>query len=289
MSGSTILLTGVHGFIGARLAHRLGGMDCQLHTAGRRPGGAKSRDVRHWTMDLSRPEQVSAVVKRVNPDFVLHAATCRLEDDWLSLSRVNIVGECALIEACSAVGVKRMVALGASLELFARSTSLYAASRKAGAVMALDLADRLGQSYSRVRTGYVYGTTMRSNGFFPVAIKAGLTNSELALAPSHLRRNYVNVDDVVEACLTALNRTSKDADKVDLLANQTHSAQEVIQLLEEILGCQMMTCINPALARPWDDVDWSEIQAGSGDLMAQRSLGDGLAEMVAVERARHGY
>ena len=289
--GARILVTGASGFVGQHLVARLLADGALVHTAQRRTSPRDDQDrLFPHVFDLNDAAAMQSALQTARPDIVFHLAASRSERDWSDLVATNISAPLTLLQACAAHKVRRFVSLGSSLEMLDAPPSAYGASRKAGSIIHRQEAARLGLSRIHVRTGYVYGADMPTGKFIPAAIRAQQTGDVLSIVGSDIKRNYVYVNDVVQACRKAAAAIAGSSIEVNAISPVAHSAAEVVSALEHIAGRPIQTRLTKGMGRSWDTFNWSDISAS-----AERELGwhpefglqQGLADMVSRLETHH--
>ena len=140
-----------------------------------------------------------------------------------------------------------------------------------------------------MRTFYVYGPLQARTKLIPTAIHAARAGQALALTRAGLRRDYVYVADLVDACLRAVLVPSQGICEYDIATGKQWANEEVTDLLGEIMGKELDVRPGEFEARSWDQMNWA-----TDNTAAQRELGwepkfdlhHGLGECAAwAERA----
>jgi UDP-glucose 4-epimerase len=288
LAGQRVLVTGASGFIGGHLVHRLMLEGAEVHAVQRR---AVSPDTRSGpqvhVLDLTDGEALRAALRLIRPDIVFHAAASRSEDDWQDLSAVNISVPMLLLEACVAGGARRLVTLGSSQELSTTPPTAYAASRSAGALFMQYHAERWSMPLTHIRTGFVYGPGISARKLIPMAIRAGIEGKVLPITPDSIKRNYIHVDDLVDACLAAAQRCGTDVQSVDAVSEDMLSAREVTKAIGAILGKPVAVEVTTQMIRDWDRSKISYDPSAAQKLLGWQprvTLQAGLKDMI--DRAR---
>ena len=82
----------------------------------------------------------------------------------------------------------------------------------------------------------VFGPWETSTRFVPSAIRAALDGGELSLTPPGICRDFVFVDDVVEACLLAAVADIRPGEVINVGSGEAHANEEVVALVERASG-----------------------------------------------------
>lgn len=100
-----VLVTGASGMLGAAVANALAARGDRVTVLQRRPSGLPHREV---LADIADADAVGAAV--VGHDAVVHlAAKVDITGPWSDYARTNITGTRAVVSACTAAGVARLV------------------------------------------------------------------------------------------------------------------------------------------------------------------------------------
>lgn len=100
-----VLVTGASGMLGGATARALAARGDDVTVLQRRPSGLGLREVQ---ADVSDPDAVRAAVE--GHDAVVHlAAKVNITGAWADYQRINVEGTRAVVEACRATGVARLV------------------------------------------------------------------------------------------------------------------------------------------------------------------------------------
>lgn len=223
---SRVLITGVSGFIGQHLAERLQNDGYEVHGLFESTGSTKKvalDPAATWIASLEDYDLVEHVVKRVQPDFVIHLAA-KTEvalsfDNYAEVSSVNYVGTVNLAEANRKLNPNLEAFLMAStMETYGlhyiytpfteetpqRPLAPYAIAKKA----CEDYLWYMGQVYNFphviLRQTNAYGR--RDNDFFVVEriISQMVAGDVCNLGAPEPIRNFLFIDDLVELYATIL-------------------------------------------------------------------------------------
>ncbi len=219
-----VLVTGASGFVGAHLAAGFHAAGWDVIAGVRQAsdpwrlqaltGGAG--DITTLAVDLRRPEEFVTMLDELRPRMVINCAAYgvnQAQQDTQQALTCNTQAPALLVEAAAGAGVERFIHLGTAYEYgdhhgpIAETTALepqglYAASKAAGALLALERAATLGLSLVVLRPFGVYGPLEGAHKLFPQLIRACSSGVPLDLTPGEQVRDYIYVDDLVRACLT---------------------------------------------------------------------------------------
>jgi len=272
----TVLLTGGTGFIGANLARRLLRDGHSVHLLVR-PGHApwRLRGVRRHlalhTADLADGERVAAAVRRIRPEWVLHLAAYGAYPEQNEIARIfrdNVAGTANLVDACLRTGCEALVNTGSSSEYgFAdhapredeppAPNSYYAVSKVAATMLCLRAARAHRAPIVTLRPYSVYGPFEQPTRLIPTVIMRGLEGALPPLVDPRTARDFVFVDDVVDAYLRAAGQAGRRAGAVYNVGTgvQTRIA-ELVELARDVLRIADRPRWGSMPGRGWDTRTW---------------------------------
>jgi nucleoside-diphosphate-sugar epimerase len=271
------LVTGANGFIGRRVVERLlrDGADVVALV---RPG---RRLPERWhdlvdvvaCADWTEPGLCQAVGDR-DFDIAFHLAAYGVDPadrDLDQLLNVNIAMPAALVRLCAARGAG-LVMSGTFSEYLAPATSipldeqsplettkLYGASKAAGGLMASALATTLGVGLRILRLFQVYGPGEAAYRLLPCLVSGLAQGRRVALSAGTQVRDFVHVDDAVDACVATAAHLQQHAPSAriwNVCTGVGHPVREFAALVADAMGapCGLLGFGDWPL-RP-DDVPW---------------------------------
>ncbi len=270
------LLTGGTGFIGANLARRLldDGHDVHLLL---RPGHASWRieeiraRVTVHEADLAEPSGLDATVARIRPDWVFHLAAhgaYSWQTDLERILRTNFLGTVHLVQACVKAGFEGFVHAGSSSEYGLKDhapaetellepNSPYAVAKAAATHFCRLAARERGLSIVTLRLYSVYGPFEEPARLVPTLIVHGLRGDLPPLVAPSVARDFVHVDDAVEAFVRAASRPHQQPGAV---YNVGTGLQTTLREVAEHARAVLPICAAPGWGtmekRSWDTSVW---------------------------------
>lgn len=271
------LVTGAGGFVGAYLAARLaaGGWEVvgTVRPRAVRPGAAGARPlpgVRVVEADLADPAAVAAVARDADPDVAFLLAASRAAAtpaERAVTAAVNGASGMWLVDAlpgrCRAV-----VRLGSSTEYGQadgpmdesaplRPRGFFGATKAAGSLLVAAAAEARGMRAVVLRAFQVYGPGDHPGRFVPAVLRAARTGAVLPLTGPGRRRDWVYVDDVVEACVRAALADHLAGGEVLNVGTGTQTAnEELVAVAERVTGRPVRVAMGAHPACAWDAPSW---------------------------------
>ena len=253
-----VLVTGGAGFIGSHLADRLvaDGHDVvvvdDLSTGRREQVDGSCRFVE---LDITSPELLP-LVEEVAPEVVLHLAAQmdvrKSVADPLHDTRTNVLGTVNVVTAASRSGVRKVVFASSGGTVYGEPESLpvtedaplrpaspYGAAKAAGETYVAAFGRLHGVAWTNLRLGNVYGPRQDPHGeagvvaIFGTAMLQG--RQTLVFGDGSSSRDYVHVDDVVEAFVQCLDGRT-DGGTFNVGTGRSTTVRELHTLMAKACG-----------------------------------------------------
>jgi nucleoside-diphosphate-sugar epimerase len=244
---SPVLVTGGSGFVGGHLVRSLArlGIDTVsvFHHAGRQ------EDRYHVRVDLRDALAVQQLFREFSFSAVIHLAASGVSaetESFQDLVEVNTLATAALGRIALAHGIERFLYVGSALEYRPQAQpmdestplgapNLYGASKAAG-WMLLETLHRLeGLPLITFRLFSAYGPGERPEKLVPYVMMQALRDAPIRLTLGSQVRDYVFVEDVVEALRLGLTGSANIGQTYNIGAGP-QEARSVRQIVEEILA-----------------------------------------------------
>ncbi len=300
------LVTGGTGFVGANLVRRLLHDGCECHLLvrpeARRWRLASVAEDIHWHVgDLSSRTDVESSVETVAPEVIFHLAAYgaySFETDFVKMVETNMIGTENLLASAIRAGVSVVINTGSSSEYgdydhapnedeALHPNSHYAVTKAGGAWLAR-LAARSGRLIApTLRLYSVYGPYEDPRRLLPRLVQYALTGSFPPLASASVVRDFVYVDDAVEAYVraatTALAGSLADPGLVVNIGSGTSTTlAELVEAARRVFGVKALARFGEHPGREWDTIVWVSNPGRAADAIGWRtttSLDAGLARL----------
>jgi dolichol-phosphate mannosyltransferase len=271
-----VLLTGATGFIGANLARRLVHDGHEVHLLVR-PAEARWRidsisdDLRLHEVTLQQQDLVEETVVGIDPQWVFHLAAYGAyssQRDVQSIVSTNYNGTVNLVEACLKTGFESFVNAGTSSEYgykdhapveteLPEPNSHYAASKAAATLYCRFTAQQQRRSLSTLRLYSVFGPWEDPTRLVPTLLIRALRGELPPLVSPTIARDYVYIDDVVDAFLLAARTATPEVGPVYNVGTGTQTTMhELVALVREIFSLAAEPQWGSMPDRGWDTDVW---------------------------------
>jgi UDP-glucose 4-epimerase len=304
----TVLVTGGAGFIGSHLADRLVAQGSPVTVLDDLRTG-RVANIRHLldhegfelkVGDLRDPAVLRAVADRGTFDVIYHLAAIHYIPECVAhpvdTLSVNVVGTQALL---SSISFRRMV-FASTGDVYAPRQGSHREDESPAPFNVYGLSkffgERLLESVSRVRESAafviarlfnVYGPRETNPHIIPQILQEIRGGNHIRLGNLFPRRDYTYVADTVEALL-ALGDVplSSPLDVFNVGTGVTASVEDLVTLLQQILGTSLQVEVDPDRARPIErphlQADTSKIQRAT-TWRPTHSLREGLKQVCMAD------
>ena len=262
--------------MGANLARRLIGAGHEVHLF-LRPEHSPWRiaeirqDVRAHELDLRDAESTAQAVNLVRPDWIFHLATYGSypsQTDAQLMVRTNVFGTMNLVNACLQTGFEAFINTGSSSEYgwkdhapredeTVEPNSDYAVSKVSATRFCQDVAGSHGVNIQTLRLYSVYGPFEEPSRFVPTLIACGLRNELPTLANPDTARDFVFVDDVVDAYLVTASTPPRESGAIYNVGTGVQTTlREAVEVARRVLNLTVEPEWQTFPARGWDTNVW---------------------------------
>jgi nucleoside-diphosphate-sugar epimerase len=250
-----VLITGGAGFIGANFVYKFLDLDYQVHLIEKkgtnfwRLQAVKDKIKVHY-LDLKDYKELEKLVLRVKPEIVLHFAAYgtypRKQQELKEMIETNFIGTVNLVNACRKIKFKCFINTGSSSEYgikekpmretdFLEPDNPYGITKAAATMYCQYAAKKFNLPIVTMRLFAVYGYFEEKERLLPTIIKSCLTNSELELSSPKPVRDYIFIEDVVEAYLLAIKNIKKIKGEIfNLGTGKQTTIAKVVEIIKGI-------------------------------------------------------
>lgn len=270
------VVTGASGFVGANLARRLVLDGCETHLLLRssyRPWRLReiAADVRIHFVDLQDAAAIRETLRRIRPDWVFHLAAFGAyptQNGMGAMVETNLMSAVALLDACADIGVEAYVQTGSSSEYGFKDhpagenevlepNSHYAITKAAATHYAQFTSRQRSLHAVAVRLYSVYGPYEEPSRLIPTLLVHAFEGRLPPLVSPHTARDFVYVDDAVEAILQVAAHSHLPRGSVyNVCTGKQSTVASVVSLVRELLAVPAEPVWSSMESRSWDTNSW---------------------------------
>ncbi|MBX4200294.1 NAD-dependent epimerase/dehydratase family protein [Candidatus Parcubacteria bacterium] len=241
-----VFITGGTGFLGTYLARRLCVDGHEVHLFSRHPGHGPGN---FHKGDVTDRKRLLQVVNEVRPEWIFHLAA-DLEREKSQVRREtedpNLFGAMNIISAALEVRAQALVAAGSFSE-YGRARVPYEEARPIDPVSLYGLTKSWATSHiidfgsmwpaTVLRFSVVYGKGQRKDTLLGALFSALKTNMPISLPPGEQTRDFIYIDDAVEALVLAAKKIATCRGQIiNVCSGQEVKVKEVVRLVEDVSG-----------------------------------------------------
>ena len=311
LADERFFITGATGFVGSCLARRLVELGCEVHVLARpeadqwRLAGIEEKLDFH-TGDLLDADRLRDIVRAVAPSIIYHLAVHGAyphETDADRIILTDVVGTWNLLKASAEVDYKLLVNTGSSSEYGVKSQAMretdaleprsyYAVAKCAQTLVCGHRAMAERRPVNTLRLFSVYGPYEEPSRFVPTVIERCLAGRDLDTVPPETARDFVYVDDVIDACLKVDELSSLYGEVFNIGSGVQSTVGDVVRAAMEQTCSSAQVNWGRMPGRAWDTDIWLADCSKARRLLkwaANISLAAGIAKTIAWRRSRESW
>jgi len=268
------LITGASGFVGANLTRRLLHDGHEVHAL-LRPEHQPWRladvtSLHRHSVDLTNTGEVQQAVRRIHPDWVFHLAAYGAYSSQTGFARmvdINLTGTATLLDACVEAGVEAFVYTGSSSEYgykdhppredeILEPNSHYAITKAAATHYCQFVARKHDINAIAVRLYSIYGPYEDPSRLLPTLIDHGLRGTLPPLVSPTTARDFVYVDDAVDALICLAQSSPRRGAVYNLCTGVQTSLATVVETARTLMRIPVEPVWSSMQQRSWDTDIW---------------------------------
>lgn len=270
------LVTGATGFIGANLVRKLILQNNPVSII------ARNKDL-NWRLhdivskldihvvDLTDPK-LSEIISKIQPTIIFHLATYGTSSSEVEIDKmvdVNIKGTLNLIRAVKKTHFKLFLNTGSSSEYGMKTLPMcesdvlepindYGISKAVVSMFCQKIAKTENLPIVTFRLFSPYGQFESKERFIPTVITRMLKNEPLELSSPVFVRDFIFIQDVVDAYLHAVDNNLPLGAIINIASGKQHTLEDVVNLVREHTGSTSKVVWNPlkAQSRQVEPICW---------------------------------
>jgi nucleoside-diphosphate-sugar epimerase len=234
------------------LLEALGASGAQVAVLSRNAPFAGKAD-RVFTGDIRDKPFVDQSIREWQPDYIFHLAGTRArvvsQAAFGETLETNLVGTLNLLYAASEIpALERIVIIGTAEEYghnvapFEESmrespVSAYSFSKQCATHLAQLMYRSTGLPVVVLRPSVAYGPGQHSDMFLPALIQALLREERFEMTLGAQTRDFVFVNDLIEAVLRAGHQSGIDGEILNIGSGEPIVISQLVTYVEELMGC----------------------------------------------------
>lgn len=281
------LITGATGFIGSHLTRRLVGLGERVSifirsNSDRSAIKAVLEKLDRHEVDLRTASTVSRAIDMIEPTIVFHCAAAGVSDPFLppdEAIRSNVYGTINLLRAIK--GRARVIVLRTPGEI--EALNVYAAAKAAAWQFCRMYRRTQGWPIAGAMVYQVYGPHQDRKNVIPSAIEAALNDRDFAMTSGRSQRDWIYIDDVIDALIAQAQADRFDVDSIDLGTGSTLSVRAVVERIYQLIGRGGKPIVGALPDRPGEvDIQKADVTAAASILnwYAKTPIDDGLKATI---------
>jgi len=302
------LLTGATGFVGSNLLRALVSNDYETHVTIRKDSNIwRIRDVidqieLHYC-DLTDQERVRQLVHEIRPQLIFHLATYGATPSQkakITIMNANLMGTINLLDACVEAGFECFINTGSSSEYGVKLEPMketdvlepvddYGVSKAAATLYCQSIAKNRNLNILTLRLFSPYGYFEDPDRLVPYLIRSCLNDEPVVLHNPKAVRDFVFIEDVVNAYLSAVNSAGKvtSGEIFNVGSGRQHSVKDIFDIVKRNTHYEKEAIVGNSKSgmRPGDkaiiwEAEITKIRKALG-WEARRTLSEGIKKTVA--------
>lgn len=278
MDRQRYLITGASGFIGSWVA-RLLVKEASVFAIVRpnsnlyRLNDIKDK-IKIVEADLRDKDNSKKLVKKVNPDYILHLATFGVypyqQEDVERIMVGNWEMAVNLFEIAKSINLKRFVNFGSVFEYGSRkgkvseqdvdisdTLNMYSATKMATTALASAYKELI--PLVTLRPFTTYGPYEDASRFIAGTIIRALNNEPIRIAPGVVLRDFVYVKDVARACILACKSKIGVGEIMNVGSGKAYKLLAVANLIKRLTSSKSKIIEDPKYIRKKESRCWADI------------------------------
>jgi nucleoside-diphosphate-sugar epimerase len=292
-----VLVTGASGFVGSHVYRRLREEGADVHGVSR--AVRASPGIRWWQADLTDADEAARLVTRIRPDTIYHLAGypsgSRSLDAVLPSLRDNLVAAVNVLIAAarSECGLVLMAGSLEEPEPVAGEpvpTSPYAAAKHAAGSFGRMFVALNDLPVINLRVFMVYGPGQLDQAkLVPYVVTSLLRGEAPKLSSGGRPVDWVYVQDVADAFLTAARRPDLAGETIDVGSGHLVTVRSMVEQIVKTMGTEIEPEFGALSDRPLETVRTADVEQTRDRLgwEPRTSLAEGLFATVEWFKAEH--
>ena len=270
-----VFITGATGFIGSNLSRFLLKKGYRVNILLRKKSDTSNLDdILHLLIihkgELSNKNNLKRILEKIKPTYIFHLASYGNSSTQKELNKmieVNFLGLYNLLDASLGVKYKSFVISGSSSEYGFKNkpmretdilepNSYYSATKSAASLLAQSFALENNKPIKILRLFSVYGPFEDKNRLIPTAISKALQNKDIFITKGKIKRDFIYVDDVVEAFYKVMITITKKGEIINIGTGKHYDNKDIAEKIKKIINKKIKIKLGKFPKRSWDTNFW---------------------------------
>ena len=269
------LITGASGFVGSVLLRKLVKKNREVHIILRNEASTWRIDdiisrTKVHRSDLTNLDDLKKIIIEAKPTIIYHLATNGAYSDQVDADEIiktNFLGTWNLLQASNLVPYRLFVNTGSSSEYGFKNKAMneddalepysyYAVTKSAQSMLCRFLALSQKKPIVTIRPFSVYGPFEEPRRLVPTLLKSLMDGSEMKLVSAKTARDFVYIDDVVEAYLKINKLIKASGEIINIGSGVQTSIGEMVRSACKVTGLKTVFKLDGMESRSWDTNTW---------------------------------
>lgn len=273
---SPVLITGGAGFIGSNLTRK-------LLKLGYNPYLLLKESTDIWRLkdilskvnicksDLLDKENLTKIVKRINPSVIIHFATYsnyRNQNDFENMVNANIIGTVNLLSVTKNINYDLFINTGSSSEYGFKDipmkedtvlspVSFYAATKASTTLLCKVFSKEFDKKIITLRPFSVYGPYEDESRFIPTIMRSIIKKTPIKITTGDQRRDFIYIDDITNIYARVIEQKNKLTNEaINMGTGKEYTNDEVVRTLFKVANQRVKINKGAFPVRIWDNKHW---------------------------------
>ncbi len=271
----SVLITGSSGFVGSLLTRRLLKENYKVHVISRdttdlwRLGGIL-KDIEIHNLSLLNSEEIARLASDISVDKIYHLATYggyHYQNSVEDVINTNVIGTFNLFREFSKKGIEMFVNTSSSSEygekpgpmseaMNLEPNNMYGASKAAGTILCSTYAKVNKIPLVTLRLFSPYGYYDAKTRLIPTVITSCLIGKEIKLSSKDSVRDFIFIDDVIEAYLAAGRQVNSYGEVFNIGSGRQYTTFEIASTIVNLIGKDVKIHYEENLNRQYEPLMW---------------------------------
>lgn len=307
-----VFITGIAGFLGAGLARALLADGMEVHGLVRASSDLwRLRDIKDQlflhTGDLLDAASVRSALAAAKPEALLHfgvyGAYPAYQKDKELIMRTTLYSTMTLLDAVKEHGVGIVINTGSSSEYGNKNhpmredeliepNTYYAVGKAAQTLFCQQFAREEKVPVVTLRLFSVYGPYEEPTRFVPTLVTKVLANENVPLADPLIARDFIYLDDVIDAYRIALRKPELSGEVLNVGTGMQQTLQDAFDTAVALTGSSSKVLVGAYEKRSFDTAKWvadTEKAHQKLGITPKHTLKNGLQKTIEWAKEHHGY